>query len=409
MTTSTKPRKRRFTEQSVLDASLERMRYGFDLVDTVVVSFSGGKDSTAALHVVLEVAAERGDVPVKVLFLDEEVIPWETVEYMTRVADRPDVDLTWLCAPFALRNACSRKHPVWWSWAPEDRDRWARPLPDHPSVVTQVPGVSDVPPEDRPSFPASMARLYPPEWGTVGSVLGIRAAESVMRHRTVTWRKSDNWITPSTFNQVGGRNILNMYPIYDWTATDVWTAPHLYGWDYNHTYDVYEAMGVPVDQQRCSPAFGEEPIQGLYQWAEAFPDMWHSMGERVPGVQAAARYARTELYGYGGTPPKPPDESWGDWLEHWLSKHDDDVRDHASHRIRTFISTHRNYTKDPILPRTAHPVTGLSWRFLTRIAMRGDMKNRAAVVTADPARWEKWNAEADQLRAEGRFDKETRL
>ena len=82
--------------------------------DTVVVSFSGGKDSTVCLHLALEAAAATGKLPVLAYFWDEEAIHPETIEYVERIRSRADVKLTWLCLPVKHRNACSRRSPYWY-------------------------------------------------------------------------------------------------------------------------------------------------------------------------------------------------------------------------------------------------------------------------------------------------------
>jgi len=44
------------------------------------------------------------------------------------------------------------------------------------------------------------------------------------------------------------------------------------------------------------------------------------MHERVPGAAAAARYAMTDLYAYGGLPEKPADMTYEEYLRHLLDK-----------------------------------------------------------------------------------------
>ena len=67
-----------FLKQSVWDAALERIDYVFNEFDEVVVSFSGGKDSTVILEMALIVAKEHGRLPLTVMWLDQEA-EWEAV------------------------------------------------------------------------------------------------------------------------------------------------------------------------------------------------------------------------------------------------------------------------------------------------------------------------------------------
>ena len=99
-------------DQGVYTLALERIHHCYDLFDQVSVSFSGGKDSTAALMLTLQVAIERAKLPLDVVFWDEEAIPPETCEYVARAANMEGVSLRWYCLPVQHRNGCSRKSHI---------------------------------------------------------------------------------------------------------------------------------------------------------------------------------------------------------------------------------------------------------------------------------------------------------
>ncbi|MBA9005970.1 phosphoadenosine phosphosulfate reductase domain-containing protein [Thermomonospora cellulosilytica] len=391
----------------VYTLACERIAYVMDNHDRVAVSFSGGKDSTAVLNIALQVAHSdprfERHLPLRVVHFDEEAIPIETEEYVRRVAQRPDVALEWYCLPVKHRNACSRRHPYWWPWAPEDQERWCRPLP--PEAITSHPAFPVWPPSARMSIPQFNGPLCPPPH-TTAMLMGIRAQESRIRAMAVRRRPIDNYIVPYGEGLTAQGNIWKAYPIYDWRTEDVWAAARVHSWDYNRAYDLMEMAGVTPYQQRCSPAVGEEPLQKLHMYAQCFPDVWARMAERVPGVGAAYRYARTELYGFLAKPPKPDGMTWPDFITHYLSKHDPRAQPQIAERIREAIARHYRQTTHPILPKSPHPATGLNWNFLLNLAMRGDFKKRRQEVTqlmdaTAAAYWRKYTQELAQILTAG--------
>jgi predicted phosphoadenosine phosphosulfate sulfurtransferase len=412
-------------DKDVYSLTIERIERIFDIFDNVTVSFSGGKDSTAVLNTALEVAERRGRLPLRAIFYDEECIPLETVEYVTRVQHDPRVNLEWYCVPLQCRNACSSKEPFWYPWAPEDKDKWVRPLPE--GAITSLPFLEGVEREQRPGWP-EINHLIDNKSGSSIYLLGIRAQESLMRQAAVTNRKEDNYIIKLTEGMYKG------YPIYDWQTEDVWTAPAIHDWDYNHAYDNLEMLGIPAHAQRCAPPFGEEPMQKLWVFKEAFPQIWDKMIARAPGVATAARYSNTELYGFGGGIEKPYGINWASYIKELLEKQPEtkarvrfdmpkslkagqrsgerSAKGEVVQNIMSMIDSHYKMTGGlPILEDAKHPRSGVSWKFLASIAMRGDYKGRRS-LNAVAIKFEhpnftkmlkKYETELQQIKDDGRL------
>jgi len=358
--------KKELVEDDVLTLARRRIREAYDLFDRIVVSFSGGKDSTVVLNLALEVARERCRLPLDVFFWDEEAIPPETIDYVHRVHQMPEVRLRWLALPVKHRNGCSRQSPWWRPFDPACPELWCREPP--PFAERDLPGFTGE------SIPMSNRLVLPASGGSVGLLLGVRADESVNRFRSVMQKSADNWFSWETYAPW----IAKCKPIYDWTSEDVWLAPHLLGWDYNTSYDLMSAMGLTPNQQRVAPPYGEEPMQRLYSYQLCWPELWDKMSRRVPGAATAARYSRTELYNFGkvNTLGESGEMSWKESIGIYLMRWNEPERTAIAKNLRWSIEYHFKHTRDPIPEADVHPDSGVSWKYLAMLASRGDLKGR---------------------------------
>lgn len=373
---------KRMVKEDVLTLARQRVRTTFDMCDVPVVSCSGGKDSTVVLHLAEEEAVRRGQLPLKVVFWDEEAIAPDTADYMERLRKNKRFEIYWLCLPIQHRNACSRKHPNWYPWAPEDEAKWCRPLPKGAIVEADVAKFKFL----RRPIPEChwLIHAVTGVTGTLGLMLGIRAQESMRRFMSVSRRGYNNFISrdnapamehcPERANRRRAEAIFLSKPIYDWMVEDVWTAPQKFGWDFNPAYDTMTRAGISIKDQRVCPPYGEEPLQNLWMYAQCWPDLWEKMVMRVPGAATAGRFSRSPMYGHGTI------DGWDDTadpkaliqkaLERWPL----DQRGQIADRIKREINLHYQQSNGDEIPRDAN--FGLSWRFLYMIAVRGDLKGR---------------------------------
>lgn len=364
---------------NVLDAALDRIHNLYRQFDTVVVSFSGGKDSTTILNLCIEVATKIGRLPVEAVFIDEEAITDETVDYVRRVMALPTVNLKWYCLPVKHRNACSRTEIYWFPWDPDKKDLWVRPMP--PEGITKLKNFTkgiDTHAEIIPMY-------YGLKYGRVADVTGLRAQESVRRRRMAENDRVENYIGAKPLEASKG-NVWHCYPIYDWSHEDVWLYAGLRGFDYNRVYDTYSAMGIPLIKQRVCPPWGEEPLCGLHQYAECAPELWAKMIYRVPGCNTAARYAKTELYGRDLKSP-PEGMTWEQftWLN--LERWEGEAKIDVAKNIKGRIIAHKKRTKRSLPQEVPDPLTGISWKYLAKVALSGDFKGRKRQMSG-MASWE---------------------
>lgn len=361
-----KVRKKEYKEKNVFDEALDRIRYLYDRFDKIVVSFSGGKDSTAVLNCALIVAKERNKLPLDVVFFDEEAIHPPTIEYVHRVAKNPDIKFKWFCLEVKHRNACSNEEPFWYTWDKEKKDLWIRELPEN--AITEHPKL-----KKGMSFQEFCPYIWNRSEGSIAMLTGIRTQESLRRFQVIAKKKNDAFINSKS---EGGQNQYRAFPIYDWSSEDVWLAVHKYGWDYNKTYDIFNQTKLHGDylHQRVCPPYGEEPLRGLWIYAECFPEMWHKMLNRVQGVATAWRYGNSELY--SNAFEKPENKTYKEYLNIIIDSYDFDSQKDVKENINRYIRLHKNETKQIIPEINPHPLTGISWQWLCRVAIRGDFKGR---------------------------------
>ena len=360
-------RRKSYENRTVYEAALERIEYLYKRFDKLVVGFSGGKDSTALLNLTVEVAGKLGKLPVEAVFFDEEAITPPTIEYVRRVMLRKDVRLSWYCLPFKHRNACSNEHPYWYCWNPSEREKWVREIPDW--AITSHPRF-----EFGMSYQEFNDVMHPKGYN-VCNLTGVRAQESLRRLRAVTSKRNDNYISISQLVP----HIFKAHPIYDWGATDVWKYVAESGIDYNTTYDVVNKTGFYnrlLAQRVCQP-FGEEPLRSLWLYAECFPEMWHKILNRVDGVGTAWRYANTDLYGVGNN-EKPDHLTWREYLNMIYDTYPSEFQPTVRENVERLVARHADKTDDPVPAEDSHPLTGLSWKLLCKIAAKGDFKGRTS-------------------------------
>ena len=364
-------------DKNVYELAIERISYLYSKFDNIVISFSGGKDSMTILELTIEVARKLNRLPVKTIFFDEEAISYETEEYVRKIYNRKsEVDLYWFCLPIKSNNSCSTKNPYWFPWHKDEKSKWVRNLPLE--AITEIPGI-DFYKQDY-SLSEITRLLFPKEvYGNVAVILGIRAEESLLRRRSVIRKDVDNYIIKDTGdyyrNSMKVDNIYKCYPIYDWSAVDIWTAVKKFNWEYNKAYDILNMYGIKPNMQRVGPAFHSEAKKGLKQYRECFPAVWEKMQNRVEGANTGNKWGGTEIYGNGTIEEKPDNLSWEEFMLSYLNKLEGNKKIIVARQIRRGMKFHYNRTTDPILA-VPHHETKIGWKYLIKLALIGDLKGR---------------------------------
>ena len=92
---------KKYLKKSVYEATMERIKFIFDEFENVLVSFSGGKDSTVCIDMCYDYAKEHNMLDKLAMYhLDYEAQYQMTTDYVTESFNSyPEVRKWWLCLP----------------------------------------------------------------------------------------------------------------------------------------------------------------------------------------------------------------------------------------------------------------------------------------------------------------------
>ena len=347
------------TDENVLDAARHRCIEIYGMGLPVMISFSGGKDSTCVLMLMLEAARKLDRLPLHVCMVDEEVIDPDTIEYVTEVSQWPEIEFHWLCVSIrhTLRSEL-RSH--WYTWDPDERDVWARELPSN--AITEIP-----------DFPSKGDRGYGDVigaycknvlgWGKACQIGGIRAGEAFNRRRAII--------------QSGSSRVNTSYgwwckPIYDWTIDDVWKAIREFDWPYSKFYTKVQMTGMSLRKQRVAPWGNVASMAEAPLYPSLYPDFWNRVIYRLPELKAASRYGTSKLYQKSSAEAKPDELTWSEYVFHLISLFPDEDKKYWMAQVKDMLSRHSKrftvpFPEEPIVERDR-----ISWKGLAQMVAKND-------------------------------------
>jgi predicted phosphoadenosine phosphosulfate sulfurtransferase len=265
-----------FIDANVYDEAHKRMHHIYDLFDSVLVAFSGGKDSLVCLHMAREVAAERGDDrPIKVVFRDEELIPASVVDFVDEYRRKDWIDLRWYCVPLESDKYMLGTSTRYIQWDPNRPH--VRPKPEW-AITSEDLGLDPQLVLSQYSMDSVAAKG---EKGKVAIVTGVRSSESLMRFRAMTAKLSENYI-----NSIDKR-ISTVKPIFDWHENDVFRYFFDKGIRYCATYDYQLWAKEPL---RVSTPLHAERAKRLDNLRCYEPDFYDQVMDVFPEMAVQERY-----------------------------------------------------------------------------------------------------------------------
>lgn len=364
---------------TVLEAAQQRIAWTFDTFPRVYVSFSGGKDSTVMLHLVMDEAMKR-QRKVGVLFIDLEGQYKLTIDHIQHCYDlyAEHIEPYWVSLPIHLRNAVSQYQHHWIAWEPGLEDDWIR----------QPPSMAITDPEHFPFYTYAMEfEEFTPafgDWYSHGQLtacfVGIRTGESLNRWRTIAghgvkWDydgQRRNWcgLTQNT--------VWNIYPIYDWHETDIWAYHGKTGRPYNELYNLMHKAGLTLHQMRICQPYGDDQRKGLWLFHLIEPETWTRIVARVNGANAGAMYAQESGNILGNLRiTKPAGHTWESFSMLLLDSMPPRTQEHFRNKIAVFLHwwQQRGYAEgipDVMDAKLEASKEVPSWRRVAKALLRND-------------------------------------
>lgn len=368
---------KKYQNDNVLTAARKRIKMIFDNFKRIYIAFSGGKDSTVLVHLVMEQAVKRS-IKVGLMFIDFEAQYQDTILNVERIFHtyRDNIDPHWICVPMKLRNAVTNYEPQWMCWDNDKRDLWIREKPLDCKTEDDYPFC--LPGMEFEEFVPLFGEWYSQGEPCAGFV-GIRADESLHRYCAIaTWDKVGLMFNNHRWTTKKSPHTYNIYPIYDWRSQDIWKYHSLYPDScHNEIYDKMHMAGVPLGQQRLCQPFGDDQRRGLWLYHILEPETWFKLVARVNGANSGAMYIQENgnMTGYNKI-TKPPDHTWESFCNLLLNTMPQKTKEHYFYRFRKFIHgwKQRGYNtipdESPI--ELENKCWAPSWRRMCKVLLRND-------------------------------------
>lgn len=370
-----------YREDNVLEAAQKRISFVFDSFDKIILSFSGGKDSSTMFHLVADEARKRNR-KFAVMVVDLEAQYKKTITHIEQMFEmyKDCIDPYWVCLPLSLRNASSNFEPRWICWDEEKRKSWVREFPQECI-------------KDESFFPffrkgmefEEFVPLFAQWYGqkqNCAVFVGIRADESLNRYRTVasqSWLEKKEMFEGRNYTTKVIDNCYNVYPIYDWKTSDIWVYHRKFPTKiHNEIYDFMHKAGVTPSQQRLCQPYGDDQRRGLWLYHLLEPETWYKVVARVNGANGMALYVEENgnMTGYNKI-QKPEGHTYKSFCNLLLTTMPSKVRSHYLNRFKAFIKgwKQRGYKLDipdeaPYVLESKHWAP--SYRRLCKVLLRND-------------------------------------
>lgn len=280
-----------YINKDVVTAARERIGYIFDEFENIVVSISGGKDSTVLAHLALSEANRRGR-RVGLFFLDEEVVYDSTIEQVDYLMSMyPDnTNRLWFQVEFRLTNATSIEESQLVCWEAGRHKIWMRPKRGDSIKFPPWDREKETVRDKNKGFGFyDVIDNFNNSRENTAFVVGLRATESPNRWRAVSKNpgyKDVYWCTGMKQGNV------SFYPLYDWNFHDIWKYIYDQKLRYSKIYDYMYRKGMGLQEIRVSSLIHEKSFKALVDLPEFEPKTYNRLLKRVKGISIGNLYGK---------------------------------------------------------------------------------------------------------------------
>lgn len=279
-----------YKKVKVLEAAQKRIEFVFDNFNNIIVSISGGKDSTVLCHLALQEARKRGR-KIGLFFLDEECMYKSTIEQIEYLMSLypENTNRFWLQIPFNLTNSVTYKDGYVGCWDKKYKKVWMHKRKQD-NILHEPWSHETVIHNKNIGFDFyDVLYNFEMSFENTAFLVGLRAVESPNRWRTMVKNPGYENIYWSTKRKHGN---FTFYPVYDWNVSDIWKYIYENKLKYHKYYDFCLKKGINPHFMRVSSLVHEKAFKSIQDLPEFEFDTYEKLIKRTNGISFAQETAK---------------------------------------------------------------------------------------------------------------------